>query len=303
MHNLPPRPSDVQDNGDFHYVILGPSAASEPGKPSSEAKRFIGEKTAPENPRVFQNAILLVVPSRDGLELIKNRVRDYLAWQEVATFPESRGFDELRKVLLKGYTDQARTSIPDAIVQAYNIVITVSAKGETEAFRITTGGEPLFETVKKDKHSRIQESAISSEALLPDGPYNLWRDGETSRRASDLLGAFAQFPHLPKMLRQKDIIDTLSLGCLHGYFVLKLTRPDQSIRTLWRERVGEAELKERSLEIVLPEAAELASLESSLLVPGVLPGLWSNDNSGITVGQALGFFDGKHVSKVPQKGI
>ena len=302
VHNLPLRPADVQDDGDFHYVILGPSAASEPGKPSPEAKRFISEKTSPENPRVFQNAILLVVPSHDGLELMRNKVRDYLAWQDVATFPETKGFDELRKVLLKGYTDQAKNGVPDAIVQAYNIVITVSKKGEIEAFRISTGGEPLFETIKKDERSRIQESAISPEALLPEGPYNLWRPGETSRRASDLIGAFAQFPHLPKMFRQKDIIDTLSLGCQHGYFVLKLTRPDQSVRTVWHEQASEADLKERSLEVVLPEAAELADLNYSLLAPGVLPGLWPKDNSGINVGQVFDFFDGKHVSKVAREG-
>jgi len=303
VHNLPIRPSDVQDDGDFHYVILGPSAASEPGKPNFEAKRFISEKTSPENPRVFQNAILLVVPSHDGLELMRNRVRDYLAWQDVATFPESKGFDELRKVLLKGYTDQAKNGVPDAIVQAYNIVITVSKKGEIEAFRISTGGEPLFETIKKDERSRIQESAISPEALLPEGPYNLWRPGETSRRASDLISAFAQFPHLPKMLRQKDIIDTLFLGCQHGYFVLKLTRPDQSMRTVWHEQATEADLKERSLEVVLPEAAELTDLSCSLLAPGVLPGLWpKEDNPSINVGQVLNFFDGKHVSKVAREG-
>jgi len=302
VHNLPPRPADVQDDGDFHYVILGPSAASEPGKPSSEAKRFIAEKTSSENPRVFQNAVLLVVPSREGLELIRNKVRDYLAWQDVATFPESKGFDELRKVLLKGHTDQAKNAIPDAVVQAYNIVVTVSAKGEIEAFRITTGGEPLFETIKKDKRSRIQESAISPEALLPEGPYNLWRPGETSRRASDLIGAFAQFPHLPKMLRQKDIIDTLSLGCEQGYFVLRLTRPDQSIRTLWREQASELDLKERGLEVVLPEAAELTHLDCSLLSPGILPGLWPADNTGITVGQVLEFFDGRHISKIARAG-
>jgi len=302
VHNLPARPADVQDDGDFHYVILGHSATSEPGKASPEAKRFIAEKTSAENPRVYQNAILLVVPSRDGLELVRNRVRDYLAWQDVATFPECKGFDDLRKSLLKGYTDQAKNAVPDAIIQAYNIVVTVSTKGEIEAFRITTGGESLFETVKKDKRSRIQESAISPDALLPEGPYNLWRSGETSRRAIDLVGAFAQFPHLPKMLRQKDIIDTLALGCQQGYFVLRLTRPDQTIRTLWRVRPEDTDLRERALEVVLPQAAELTSLDISSLAPGALLGLWPSDNSSIIVGQVVDFFDGIHISKVPRQG-
>jgi len=302
VHNLPQRPRDVEDDGEFHYVVLCIAAPSEVGKPNNEAKRFITETTSPDRPRIYQNAILLLVPSRDGLELLRNRVRDYLGWEEVANLPETKAFDELHKALLKGYTEEAKRKIPDAIVQAYNIVVIVSAKGEVEAFRITPGEEPLFETIKKDKRSRIQESAISPEALLPGGPYNLWREGEASRRASDLVRAFAQFPHLPKMLRRKDIVDTLALGTVQGYFVLRLTRPDKSVRTIWRSQPNEVDLQERDLEVVLTEVAELSHLDSSLLAPGAIPGLWPKEDSSITVGEVIQFFDGKHVSKIQREG-
>jgi hypothetical protein len=302
VHNLPQRPRDVEDDGEFHYVVLSPAAASEVGKPSNEAKRFITETTSPDRPRIYQNAILLLAPSRDGLELLRNRVRDYLGWEEVTNLPETKAFDELHKALLKGYTEEAKRRIPDAVVQAYNIVVTVSREGETEAFRITPGDEPLFETVRKDKRSRIQESAISPEALLPGGPYDLWKEGETSRRASDLVRAFAQFPHLPKMLRRKDIVDTVALGTVQGYFVLRLPRPDKSVRTIWRFQPGEADLQERDLEVVLPEVAELSNLDSSLLAPGAITGLWPKDGSSITVGEMIQFFDGKHVSRMQREG-
>jgi len=131
---------------------------------------------------------------------------------------------------------------------------------------------------------------------------NLWRAGETSWRASDLARAFAQFPHLPKMLRQRNIMNTLALGTEQGYFVLRLPRPDRSIRTIWRSQVSEVDLKERDLEVVLPQAAELSELGSSLLAPGALRGLWPQDNSSITVGEVVQFFDGKHVSKVQREG-
>jgi len=45
-----------------------------------------------------------------------------------------------------------------------------------------------------------------------EGPYNLWRAGETSRRVKDLAGAFAQLPHLPKMLKASAILETLATG-------------------------------------------------------------------------------------------
>ena len=48
------------------------------------------------------------------------------------------------------------------------------------------------------------------------------------------MGAFTQFTHLPKMLRNKAILDTLIAGCQQGMFALRLTRPDRSVQTFWR---------------------------------------------------------------------
>ena len=62
VHLLPDKPNDVEDNGEFHYVVLGPKAASASGKPSAEAKRFLDETTGPEKPRVFRNAVVIAVP-------------------------------------------------------------------------------------------------------------------------------------------------------------------------------------------------------------------------------------------------
>ena len=78
----------------------------------------------------------------------------------------------------------------------------------------------ISQRIKEDKRSRVQDTAITAEALLPDGPYDLWKEGETSRRVKDLAGAFAQLPHLPKMLKADAIVDTLGgwlrTGCLRA---------------------------------------------------------------------------------------
>ena len=83
VHNLPARPRDIEDDGNFHYAVLAPNAVSESGKPSAEAKRFINETTAADRPRANRNAVVLAVPSRDGLDVARNRVREYLGWEEV----------------------------------------------------------------------------------------------------------------------------------------------------------------------------------------------------------------------------
>jgi hypothetical protein len=136
--------------------------------------------------------------------------------------------------------------------------------------------------------------------LLPDGPYDLWREGETTRRARDLVGAFAQFPHLPKMLNPRAILDTLIGGCRDGLFVLRLARPDRSVHTFWRETPDEAALKDAGLELVLPETGELTALAPALLVPNLLPELWPGPE--VTAAQVCAYFAGGRVVRVKKSG-
>ncbi|HOD52711.1 MAG TPA: DUF499 domain-containing protein [Candidatus Hydrogenedentes bacterium] len=301
VHNLPNSPADIKDDGEFHYAILGPSAASMSGSPSAEAKRFINETTAPDRPRVNRNAIVLAVPSRDGLDAARNQIRDYLGWVEVQSQLKEQEIDPIRTARLQGHLDDSKNKIPDAIRQAYSIVVTVNEKDEIHAFKVTVESDPLFTTIKNDRRSRIEDTAINAEALLPDGPYALWKGGETERRVKDLAGAFAQFPHLPKMLRHQEILNTLALGAAQGNFVLRLRRPDGSFRTFWMQQPSEADMKDPGLELVLPEAAELAELPAELLRSNVLPGLWKP-------GQTLAFkslceyFDGSTVIRVDKGG-
>jgi hypothetical protein len=267
-----------------------------------EAKRFLEETTAADRPRVYRNAVVLAVPSRDGLEVAQNRIRDYLGWEDVrAQLKEQHVDDPLRLETVSTYSETARKNIPEAIQQAYSIVVTVSDKNEVQAFKITVeSGKPLFEQIKADSRSRIQDTPISAEALLPDGPYNLWRAGETSRRVKDLVGAFAQFPHLPKMLNRKAILDTLVGGCVEGMFVLRLTRADRSVKTFWREMPDDIVLKDPSLEVILPETATLTALSPRLLAPGVLSGLWQT--SELTLREVREYFAGRHVVHLPREG-
>ena len=81
------------------------------------------------------------------------------------------------------------------------------------------------------------------------------------------------------MLNRQAILDTLIQGCVEGQFVLRLTRPDRSTGTIWRRSPDEADLKNTTMEVVLPESAELSELEPALLAPGTLPDLWKGDES------------------------
>ena len=300
VHNLPARPRDIEDDGDFHYAVLAPSAVSESGKPSAEAKQFINETTAADRPRANRNAVVLAVPSRDGLDVARNRVREYLGWVEVGNQLKEQQIDPIRQQMLVSETDTARKHISDAIKQAYSIVVTVNESNEVHAFKVVVTDEPLFTTIKADTRSRIQETAISAEAMLPGGPYDLWREGERSRRVRDLVGAFAQSPKLPKMLRSKGIMDTVEGGVQQGIWVARYARPDMTTKTFWRTSIDEPALKEPSLEVVLPEFATLSELSSKLLKHQALPGLWSS--AAITVQNLYDYFAGGNIVNIPKEG-
>ena len=304
VHNLPERPSDIRDDGDFHYAVLGPSAASESGKPSSEAKRFINETTGPDRPRANRNAIVLAPPSRDGLDLARNRIRDFLGWREVQEMLKGQAVDSIREQRLRTETEAARNRIPDAIRQAYSIVVTVNEAGDIHAFKIAVGDEHLFVTIKSDSRARIQETAISADAMLPDGPYDLWHEGEESRPVSYLVGAFAQVPKLPKMLQQSKVRDTVAQGVLDGIWVARLRRPDGTAKTFWRTEVDDETMRDPYMEVVLPEAAALIDIEPTLLGPPAeghhhLPELWVNDE--ITVQNVIDYFAGGRSVSVPKE--
>lgn len=294
VHLLPERPRDIEDDGEFHFAILGPKAASSPNRPSAEARRFLDEKTGPDSPRVHRNAVVLAVPSLDGLEAARSAVRDMLGWQDVEVQLKGQDMDSNRQALLAEEQKKAIAKVADLVRQAYAIVVTVSAKNEVLAFKVVVGSEPLFSAIKADPQARIQETAVTADALLPGGPYDLWRAGEEARRLKDLVEAFAQFSQLPKMLNRKAIQDTLLEGCRAGLFVFRAPRPDHTYRTFWRETPDDVALRDPALEVALPEAAELASLAPALLVPGALPELWQGNT--LSLRDLYAYFSGRVLS-------
>ena len=303
VHLLPEKPALVDDDGEFRYVVLGPAGASESGKPSAFARRFLDETTGGDRPRTNRNAIVVAVPSREGVEASRQAVRDHQGWLAVqdALTKDGHQLDYTRQQSLDTYISTAARRVTDTIVQAYSIVVTVSDQNQAQAFKVQVTDSPLFGVIKADPRSRIQETAISPDAMLPGGPYDLWRENEDARWVKDLVGAFAQKPSLPKMLNRQAIVDTVVRGCEEGYFVARLRRPDNSVRTWWRQRIDGAALEEPLLEVVLPEKSELTSVPHAMLRPGVIDELWSQPVIKVAAVRTL--FDGNHTFTVSRGGF
>ncbi len=290
VHLLPQKPHEIADDGAFHFAVLGPKAASESGKPSSTAQRFLEETTGPNRPRAHRNAVVLAAPLRQELDYARERIRDHLGWEKVRSDLEGKTIEPQREAMLSANTERARTRITDAIREAWSIVVAVGETGAVQAFKVRPGEQPLFAAIQAHEKSRIKDAAINAEALTPSGPYNLWRPNEASRLVKDLVGAFSQDPKLPKMLRPGDILNTIDQGVRDGHFVASLARPDNSTRTWWRQPIDETARPEPALELFLPGRATLAELAPTLLRPGALPELWNQD--AIRVADVLAYFAG-----------
>src|SRR5205085_9366527 len=141
---------DIEDDGEFHYAILAPKTASSAGKPSPEARRFIDEKMGPDSPRVHRNALVLAVPSLDGLEAASNAIRESLGWDEVENQLKGQDLDINRQQLLKLEKTQASNRISQLVKQAYCIIVTLSEKNEVQAFKVVVEDKPLFNIIKAD---------------------------------------------------------------------------------------------------------------------------------------------------------
>lgn len=302
VHRLPARPADIEDDGEFHYAVLGPAAVSDANKPSPEARRFIDETTGPDKPRALnRNALVLAVPARDGLDLARDKVRDYLGWEEVQRILKGRDdLDPVTTTRLGTNLKSARADALAAVVLAYSIAVTVNDTNQVAAYRINVDNEPLFTRLIADKRLRIETAALNAEALLPGGPYDLWAAGDTARYVKDLVGAFAATARLPKMLNREAILETLLAGCAAGRFVLRITRADKSQRTFWHTRPDATATAEPSLEVVLPDAALLTELDAAVLAPEVLPGLWGE--GPLAWPTLTAYFSGTHLVNEDQGG-
>ena len=299
-HVLPKSPRDLADNGEFRYAVLGPEAASDSGKPSPVASRYLAETTGPDRPRVHRNVVVLAVPSRDGIAAAREAVRSLLGWEDVQAQLDRHSVDPIQGERLRRRLSEARQRVPDTIRAAWCIVVSVNEHGQVQAFKLPGDGGPLFAQIKADARSRIKETAVDAEALLPGGPYDLWRENDEARFVSELTGAFARNPRLPKVLKVNVVVDTVVQGIRRGLLVARWSRPDGSGRTWWREVPPEQAIADDQLEVVLPEKAALTALARTLLEPGRLPGLW-NEN-GATLSEVIAYFGGGHTVTVPLEG-
>ncbi len=301
-HMLPVDPGDIPDNLQLHYLVLGPECAVEPGKPLPAAvTAYFDQVTGPQNPRIYRNNVVALVPEASRLAGLREQVRRWLGWDRVEHVDEyHRLLTDQQKRELPKYKNAATNNLPETVVAAYNLLAAVDETGAVRVQTLRHAEGLAFDRIKAtlSEEERILVTTIDPELLLPGSYLGLWRPEEESKRAADLMAAFGQFSRLPRLLRPAVLYASLRRGVQEGTLVLRLVRGDGSARTFWRIPPDEDVLRRPDLEIQPASTAILHSLEAELLKPGAVEGLWPTPGGPVPLRVWRAYFDGQRAPRL-----
>ena len=298
VHTLPQSSTDIPDNPELHFVIVGPELTAVPGEEVSKNLAAFFDRT-------YKNNVIILAPEKSLLAGLRQRIRRILGWENIESGDDMNLLNEPQKALLMQRKQVDSTGISESVTSAYNVLIALDEEGEIKAHALSPGSESPFERVKEFlvKEDRLLTTSLDPDLLTPDSYFELWGEDETAKPVQGLYGMFASLPRFPRMLNRQVYVDTLQRGIMDGKIVLRILRPDGSQQTFWREGLTDENFKEKSLEIVPIEHAELHNLSAELLLSDKLPEVWKGDNGTTTVGTIQEFFDGNIAPKLSSDKI
>lgn len=293
VHTLPQSPADISDNPELHFVIVGSELTAVPGEEVSKNLAAFFDRT-------YKNNVIILAPEKSLLVGLRQRIRRILGWENIESGDAINQWKDILIARLLERKQEDETGIFESVISAYSVLIALDEDGKIKAHALPSGSESSFERVKEFlvKEDKLLTTSLDPDLLTPESYFELWEEEETAKPVQGLYQMFASLPRLPRMLNRQVFVDTLRRGVMDGKIVLRIVRPDGSHQTFWREGLTDENFKEKSLEIVPIEHAELHNLSAELLLSDKLPEVWQGDNGTTTVGIIREFFDGNIAPKL-----
>ncbi len=302
VHMLPNTPADVPDNLQLHYLVLGPECAVEAGKPlPAIVEAYFDEVTGSQNPRIYRNNLVALVPEASRLAGLREQVRRWLGWDRVEGGQEYRQvLSDYQKQELPHRKGDAANNLPEAVIGAYNLLVAVDETGEIRVQSLRHAEGTAFDRVRNTlvEEERILVTTLDPDLLLPGSYLDLWGPEEESKRVTALMEAFGQFTRLPRLLRPEALHDSLRRGVQEGTLVLRLIRGDGSLRTFWRIPPDDDTMHRRELEVQPAQKAILHTLDADLLRPGTVGELWPPPQGPMSLQTWRSLFDGQRAPRL-----
>lgn len=296
IYKLPQSPGNVEDNGEFAFVVLGADHAHAPGEAlAAETAAFIEQGKSAGTQRRFKNIIVVLAPSRAGYAEAEQKIADHLAWIEVQKSPHFGEFKSDQQGLVQKRIRDSKGEAHSAVRNALEIVIHLEENGKVVAQKITVGPDGLFQELLATKSLRLFNQRIDPDSIMPGGPYAQWVEGQPYQPVEDIYKVFGRNPAMPKLLSRQVVVNTIEIAVRKGILALRYVTPgDGSELWFWKAEITAANWEKHS-EVWIPSDATLTSLNASAILPEALPGLWPSDaDAVVTLAELCQWFDGTH---------
>lgn len=215
VHICPKTSADVPDEQTARLVILFPKyfyVESGDNPAINEARKILDKRW--NVPRMWKNMLLFMAADYEKLKILKEIVRDYLAWKFVKENSRSLNLDSLQLEDAENNLKRAEDNFKMKTSQAY-CKIFVPEKSDDKELNRTIKVEKI-ECLEEENISAASNKFIRDENLLTSlGQIcvtclnkRIWRDVDFVK-LSKLWDYFAQYYYLPRLIDKNVLFDTV----------------------------------------------------------------------------------------------
>lgn len=302
VHCLTRSPESIDDTPGIHLGILEPKPIQIINQEHvpDEISQIFNTTTLSGKARTFKNGVLVVVPDITHLPNLKEKCRSVIAWEVLKKSADyKRLAKEQQSKIIKMITQEMK-QILEMVRITYSTVFLFMPNEKIENRPLKhrmnlTHYEQIVEILRQE--DRILEE-LHPEKLLPNGSLKLWDTDTISLSISFLINSFYRFPRLPFPENLNLIYQPIISLIEQGKIVLKITRPDNSFITYWKEKIDSQLLNKETAELILIKGAELNSVHDDIILPNTSNTIWSPSIKEINFSHLLSKFDGNSIPKL-----
>ena len=228
VHICPESSADVPDKQTVRLVILLPKYCFIEGlinNPATDEAKNILDNCG-TIPRRWKNMLMFMVADADNLRILKDKVRDFLAWQSVRGKAKENNLDILQIEDTNNNLRVAKENFKMKLSQAYCKLL-APEKSDYGDLNCPIKIEKI-ECLKEENISAASEKFVANEMLLGSlGCKNLllhldkfiWRDKDDVQ-VKQLWEYFATYYYLPRLLNENVLLDAVRRGVAAKTFAL-----------------------------------------------------------------------------------
>lgn len=219
VHICPKNSGDVIDEQKARLVILLPNYPYDAKKEENPALKFAAEILDKRGnvPRNHKNTLLFMAAESKKLEILKNLVREYMAWREVLNETEEKNLDTLQIKDATGNLKLAEENFVMKLSQAYSQIF--APKSDTNLQNLDwqveeincTKGENISDAAQKFYQCEMIISTLGNIHLKNLLDEYIWRESE-SVELNKLWGYFTTFYYLPRLNNEKVLLEAVMKG-------------------------------------------------------------------------------------------